>query len=209
MTPTASARPLRKRPGRYHHGDLRRALLQEALRVIEAHGVQPLTLRAVGERLGVSRTALYRHFSDKAALVEAVAAEGFRMLRGELLAAWDGGGREQFDAMGMAYVRFAVAHPSHYRVMFGGFVGEARDPDLAAEGMGAFQALFEAIVALQQRGELRGDDPMQMARFIWALVHGIAMLAIDGQIDKQGARVDDVARFALARLRTGIEPVTP
>jgi AcrR family transcriptional regulator len=200
------SRPSRKRPGRYHHGDLRHALLQEAVRVIQAHGVQMLTLRAAGERLGVSRTALYRHFADKAALLEAVAAEGFRTLRTELLAAWGGGGREPFEAMGMAYVRFAVAHPSHYRVMFGGFLGAHRDPALVAEGTGAFQALVDAIVALQHSGEMRQDDPMQMARFIWALVHGIAMLAIDGQIEHQGAQVEDVARFALATIRTGIEP---
>ena len=86
-------RPARKRPDRYHHGDLQRALVQEALRTIQAQGVEGLTLRAVGKALGVSRTALYRHFADKSALLSAVAREGFRTLRLELLAAWtDGGG---------------------------------------------------------------------------------------------------------------------
>ena len=197
-------RPLKKRPGRYHHGDLRRALLQEAVRVIQAQGVDMLTLRSVGERLGVSRTALYRHFTDKSALLEAVAAEGFRMLRMQLLAAWGAGGAEEFTAMGIAYVRFAVDNPSHYRVMFGGLVRGHTDEALAEEATGAFQALVDAIVVLQRSGELRADDPLQMARFIWALVHGIAMLAIDGQIEHQGATVDDVARFSLERLRTGL-----
>lgn len=200
------ARPRRKRPGRYHHGDLRRALLEEAVRVIQAQGVHMLTLRAAGARLGVSRTALYRHFPDKAALLEAVAAEGFRMLRTELAAAWGRGGRAPFDAMGFAYVRFAVTHPSHYRVMFGGVLGDHRDPDLLAEGTGAFETLVQAIVALQHAGEMRADDPLQMARFIWSIVHGLAMLAIDGQIAHQGANVDDLTRFALDRLRTGVGP---
>lgn len=204
MRRSASPRPLRKRPGQYHHGDLRRALLQEAGRVIQADGVAMLTLRSVGERLGVSRTALYRHFSDKAALLAAVGGEGFRMLRLELLAAWGGGGVPAFENMGMAYVRFAVANPSHYRVMFGGFVKGHADPELEAEATGAFQALVDAIVALQRSGEMRADDPLQMARFIWALVHGIAMLAIDGQIEHQGASVEEVTRFALQRLRSGI-----
>jgi AcrR family transcriptional regulator len=204
MPRSAALRPLRKRPGHYHHGDLRRALLQEAVRVIQAHGVELLTLRSVGERLGVSRTALYRHFSDKAALLGAVAAEGFRTLRLELLAAWGSGGVQAFEDMGMAYVRFAVAHPSHYRVMFGGFVKGHTDPEFVAEATGAFQALVDAIIALQQSGAMRGDDPLQMARFIWAVVHGLAMLAINGQIEHQGAAVEDVARFALQRLRTGI-----
>src|SRR5688572_30476807 len=107
-------RPARKRPDRYHHGDLGRALLQEAVRTIQLRGVEALTLREVGRRLGVSRTALYRHFTDKSALLSAVSREGFRTLRLELQAAWEsrGRGRAGFAAMGVAYVRFAVANPS-------------------------------------------------------------------------------------------------
>jgi AcrR family transcriptional regulator len=204
MARSTSSRPLRKRPGRYHHGDLRRALLQEAVHVIQAQGVETLTLRSVGERLGVSRTALYRHFADKSALLAAVAREGFRTLRLELLAAWRASGWEAFEAMGLVYIRFAVANPSHYRVMFGGFVKGHPDPELVEEATGAFQALVDAIAALQQAGTFRGDDPRQLARVIWALVHGVAMLAIDGQIEHQGATVDSVARLALERLRTGV-----
>ena len=121
MAPAPARRPARKRANHYHHGDLRRAMLQAAVRTIRTHGIDGLTLRGVGSALGVSRTALYRHFTDKAALLAAVAAEGFRMLRLDLEAAWNEGGRGRagFEAMGVAYVRFAVAHPSHYRVMFG------------------------------------------------------------------------------------------
>src|SRR5687768_1314674 len=91
----------RKRPDHYHHGDLRHALLQAALRTIQQHGVEALTLRAVGQDLGVSRTALYRHFADKSALLAVVAQEGFRMLREALSAAWEqqGRGRAGFEAM--------------------------------------------------------------------------------------------------------------
>ena len=99
------ARPVRRRPDRYHHGDLRRALLLEAVRTIQADGAAALTLRGVGDRLGVSRTALYRHFADKQALLGEVAAEGFRMLRAALREAWGRGGRAGFDAMGVAYVQ--------------------------------------------------------------------------------------------------------
>ena len=124
MVRSSVTRPKKKRPDRYHHGDLRRALLEEAVRTIQADGVEHLTLRGIGEKLGVSRTALYRHFSGKQALLAGVAREGFRMLRLALTAAWDrsGRGREGFEAMGMAYVNFAVSHPSHYRVMFGRYV---------------------------------------------------------------------------------------
>jgi AcrR family transcriptional regulator len=205
MSTISPVKPRRKRPGRYHHGDLRRALLQEAVRVIHAHGVDALTLRSAGERLGVSRTALYRHFADKSALLTAVAREGFRMLRLELLAAWGSGGPAEFEAMGLAYVRFAVTNPSHYRVMFGGFVKGPTDPEFVAEATGAFQALLDAIVALQRAGDVRADEPLRMAQYIWAVVHGVAMLAIDGNLEHHGATIEEVARFALERMRTGIQ----
>src|SRR6185295_6148909 len=149
-TPTGKmrhmARPARAatKPNRpYHHGNLRRALLDEAVATIRAEGVTGLTLREVGGR-----------------------------------------GRAGFDTMGVAYVRFAVANPSHYRVMFGGFVDpeQACEPELATEAAGAFQALVDALATLQRDGSVRGDDAALMARFVWAVVHGVAMLGIDGQL---------------------------
>jgi AcrR family transcriptional regulator len=206
-----ASRPRRKRADRYHHGDLRRALLQAAVRTIQTHGVERLTLRAVGDTLGVSRTALYRHFADKSALLAAVAGEGFRMLRVELLEAWHEAseGREGFDAMGIAYVRFATTHPSHYRVMFGGFVDrDAGDQELATEGAAAFQVLVDAIVAQQHDGLVRPDDPTELALFVWATVHGIAMLTIDGRIQHSRFGVEELIRYANDRMRLGFARVS-
>jgi len=203
----ARLRRVATKPNRpYHHGNLRRALLDEALATIRAEGVDGLTLREIGARVGVSRTALYRHFADKRALLAAVATEGFRTLRQQLITAWEDGGRGRaaFDSMGVAYVRFAVANPSHYRVMFGGFVDpKACEPELAAEAAGAFQALVDALATLQHDAIVRGDETVQMARFVWAVVHGVAMLGIDGQLPEPGA-VDELMRYAFMRLRTGI-----
>lgn len=205
MARPRTPRPARKRPDRYHHGDLRRALVQEAVRTIQSKGVDGLTLRGVGQALGVSRTALYRHFTDKSALLAAVAREGFRMLRVELLEAQKRL-REDSAAMGVAYVRFAVTHPSHYHVMFGGFLERcAADPDLQAEASAAFQVLVDSLIAQQRAGRVRQDDPLQLARFNWAIVHGIARLAIDGQLGPD-ADPEALTRFAVARLRTGIAP---
>lgn len=198
----SSSKP--RRP--YHHGNLRRGLLDEALATIRDSGIEALTLRDIGARLGVSRTALYRHFADKRALLTAVAAEGFLTLRTELLTAWDSGGRgpAAFEAMGAAYIRFAVANPAHYRVMFGGFVDATScDPALATEAAGAFQALADALAALQQSGIVRGDDTLTMARFVWAVVHGVAMLAIDRQLPEPGA-VEQLVQYAIAHVGTGI-----
>ena len=88
--------------------------------------------------------------------------------------------------------------------MFGGFVDpKACEPELAAEAAGAFQALVDALAALRHDAIVRGDDTVQMARFVWAVVHGVAMLGIDGQLREPGA-VDELMRYAFERLRTGI-----
>ncbi len=197
----------RKAPVRYHHGDLRRALLVEAARTIHKEGVEAFTLRSVGERLGVSRTALYRHFADKSALLAAVAREGFQRFGADLTQAWTGagGGVAGFNAMGIAYVRFALNNSSHYRVMFGDFLNlSACDPELQAEASAAFQVLVSALVALQEQGLVRSDNPKQLAHFIWASVHGVAMLAINGQLGPDRTVADALATFTVERLRTGV-----
>jgi len=192
----------------YHHGNLRRALLDEALAMIRAEGVSALTLREIGSRVGVSRTALYRHFADKDALLAAVATEGFRTLRQELVAAWKpGGGPEAaFHAMGVAYVRFAVNNPSHYRVMFGRFLEScSKDADFIDEARAAFQVLVDSLVEQQQAGLVRRDDPLMLARFIWSIVHGIAMLVIDGQLRGSDERGETLNLYAVSRIRDAIK----
>ena len=204
----AATRAAKRKPAAaYHHGDLRRALLAETARTIRKEGVDGVTLRAVGKRLGVSRTALYRHFADKPALLAAVAREGFQALSRDLSQAWTaaGGGRDGFRAMGAAYVTFAIANPSHYRVMFGAFKDLCeRDAELAADAQASFQVLLDAVVMLQQDGLLRADPPQTLAQYIWAAVHGVAMLAIDGQLGPDPKAAEALAIFALERLSTGI-----
>src|ERR1043166_3306241 len=211
MTRTVATSAARKPRSRYHHGDLRRALVQEVVRTIQRHGVETLTLRAVAQTLGVSRTALYRHFADKSALLGTVAGEGFRTLRLALADAWERGGhgRRGFEEMGVGYGAFAVANPSYYRVMFGGFIDAAAGtPELANEGRGAFQLLVDAIVEQQEKDLLRDDDPLQMALFIWAMVHGIAMLAIDGQMHGRNTEPEALTRYAIDRVRHGIAQIS-
>jgi AcrR family transcriptional regulator len=198
----------RKRAGTYHHGDLRRALVEEALRTIQASGVESLTLRGIGGKLGVSRSALYRHFSSKQALLAGVGREGFRTLRLALTSAWEehGKGREGFEAMGAAYVRFAVAHSSHYRVMFGRFSEScSKDAGFVQEATAAFQVLVDSLVEQQQAGLVRPDDPVILARFIWSVVHGISMLAIDGQLRGLDERGEALNRYAAERIRDAIK----
>jgi hypothetical protein len=82
-----------------------------------------------------------------------------------------------------------------------------RDPELIAEGAGAFQVLVDALLELQRSELIRRDDPEELARFIWAVVHGIAMLAIDGKLKQQQADVEGLVRYSLERARTGISAV--
>ena len=202
---TLAGMPAKRRT--YHHGDLRRALMDETTRTIRREGVEAVTLRAIGRRLGVSRTALYRHFSDKSALLAAVAREGFQRFTRDLLAAWTGagGGATGLQAMGAAYVHFAIANPSHYRVMFGGFkeLG-GQDPELETEATASFNVLLDAIVVLQRDRVLAADEPLVLAHYIWATVHGIAMLAIDGQLGPEPGAAETLVPYALGRLATGI-----
>jgi AcrR family transcriptional regulator len=186
------------------------------VRTIREGGAAALTLRAVGARLGVSRTALYRHFADKSALLNAVSEDGFRRLGDALERSWDdaGGGIRGFEEMGRAYVRFALDNPAHYRVMFG--VWNSREQDdsaLRAAGARAFQLLVDALAVLQREGAARRDEtPDQVALYVWAVVHGIAMLGIDGRLPDGPGGVRDVTDVAVRRLGTGIfltEPSLP
>jgi AcrR family transcriptional regulator len=197
----------RKPRGRYHHGNLRRALIDEAVRTMQKSGVTGVTLRGAGAALGVSRTALYRHFADKDALLAAVAREGFVGLKVAMDAARARvpGLDDQLTEMGFAYVRFAIENPAHYRVMFGGFLDRCKDePGLMADAGAAFQALVDAIVDLQRERLIRQDDPRQLARFVWATVHGIAMLAIDGQLGPETDAGIALFRDSEARIRAAL-----
>lgn len=205
-------RAARKPPSRYHHGDLRRALVDEAVRTIGTSGVSALTLREAGRRLGVSRSALYRHFADKSALLAAVAADGFQRFTRDLQQAWDEGGQtlEGFNRMGVAYVEFALANRSHYRVMFGEFHEMcAKDPELEGVANASFEVLVAAIRVLQRDGSVRTDDPTMMGQYIWATVHGIATLAIDGLLGTSREAVDPLVRYAVARMNDALRPGAP
>jgi hypothetical protein len=110
--------------------------------------------------------------------------------------------------MGRAYVQFAVAHPSHYRVMFGGFIDSAaKDDQFAAEAKATFQVLVDALVEQQTAGAIRRDDPVQMARFTWAVVHGTAMLVIDGQVPEAAQR-DAFEQYSVERIYESIRQQT-
>lgn len=196
---------------RYHHGDLRRAMLDAALRLVETQGVEALTLRAAARRAGVSPAAPYRHFASKQALLAAVAEEGFRALTDAMRQAAAPHGDEplvRLRAIGLGYVRFARGHASHFRVMFGRELADrSADPTLREAAGEAFSLLVGAIAGCQAAGLVRPGDPQELGLSAWSMVHGLAALLIDGQIDAlEEARAEEVAERATTDLFLGLGP---
>lgn len=176
-------------------------LLDEALRTIQTRWRRASHLEDRGRAAWVSRSALYRHFADKQALLATVGSEGFRKLGQVVAHAWErnGRGRIGFEAMARAYVQFAVAHPSHYRVMFGGSIESApTDDQFVADAKAAFEVLVDALVEQRNAGDIRRDDPVLMARFVWAIEHDTAMLVIDGQLPGE-AQPEALEHYAAQR----------
>ncbi len=191
----------------YHHGDLRAALLQEAAALIEENGTEAVTMRALSERVGVSRTAAYRHFANKTDLLGAVAAEGFRELRERLHRVNTPSAanpEDGFVAMAQAYVQFAVGHPAYYRLMYGrDALQRDQYPDLHAAANAIYDELVTLIVTYQQQGLLKPGDAKPLAYVAWSLVHGLAALIIDRQMETP-PDVDALAQLALHTLLQGL-----
>ena len=165
----------------YHHGDLRAAVLSAAWKMVEKEGIAGLSLREAARRAGVSHNAPYRHFADRDALLQALVEEGFAQLHKALE---DRTGRE----LGEAYIAFALERPERFRLMFSG----AR-PD--AELLARFAHSFGAL----------GADATAAGAAAWSLVHGLAWLMLEGQLESSEAfarKVLGAIRFAAASQRS-------
>ena len=177
---------------RYHHGDLRRALLEAAAAEIADVGPSAISLRSIARRAGVSHAAPAHHFGDRAGLLAAVAAEGFRRMNEAMLAAAETNAADPLTAIGRAYVDFARANPGEFAVMFRPEL-LAPDPDLETHGAAAHQRLTEAIAATPGAA-CDGEDPAVTSARLWSLVHGLATLVITGSLPADDDLVDQVLR---------------
>jgi AcrR family transcriptional regulator len=179
----------------YHHGDLRAACLRAALELLEGGGATALSLRAVARRAGVSPAAPYRHYADRDALVSAVAAVGYRDLAGRLAAAHPAPSTpDELAAVALAYVQFALQRPALFRVMF----GEPCRPD--DERAAATAAISEYVRATVRRS-FPDANPEAMATAVWAFVHGLAFLCLEGKLDVSSpAALSDRVRAAVHAL---------
>ena len=186
MSHEANGVNIEKRP--YHHGDLRSALMEAGLRLLAERDVEALSLREMARTVGVSATAVYRHFPDKTALMVALAREGLDRLAAAQHAASDdvGGGVAGFAATGRAYVRFALANPALFRLIF------TSSAECSTSDEPEALRFLRANSAAALPDSVCGDAAQVGAVRSWALVHGLAMLMLDGQVPADDGLIDRV-----------------
>lgn len=170
----------------YHHGDLRAALLGAGLKALATTAVEDISLRQIARDVGVSATAVYRHFPDKRALLSAMADAGIEQLAQEQQrAAQAAGEATAFAATGRAYVRFALAHPALFRLIFAYTCPRGETVfgnSLAARMLQEFSTRYTASE----------DEARLLVIQAWSVVHGLAMLMLDGQLPPDDAMIDQV-----------------
>ena len=179
---TRSKVPIPRRKNHYHHGDLRTALKRAALLLVASRGAKAFTLKEAAQRARVSVAAPYHHFKNREALLAEIAQEGFAQLATELeLAASTTDSRRRLEAIGCAYVVFAVKNPSQFRVMFAGEIRKERYPALLETSKTAFGTVIRALQ--HHYGQASSKVPetlvLDLATMCWSLCHGVAMLFVD------------------------------
>ena len=174
------------RKASYHHGDLRRAILDASLSLIEKEGIGALSMREAARRAGATHGAPYHHFADRAAILAALAAEGFELMHGALRAADERARPDplrRFRACGDAYFRFAREHTAHFRVMFRPELASPEEHPQVLEASGrAFAVLVEVLLDCQRAGLAPAGDVLPLVLTAWSTAHGLAALWVDGPL---------------------------
>jgi AcrR family transcriptional regulator len=192
----------------YHHGDLKRVVIETAQEMLREDKGWQFTLREVARRAGVSHAAPYKHFPDKSALLAELAMLGFNELREQVSVAIERplrSARAEYMAAAKAYIHFGTANPSLYRLMFSADVDKTAFPKLDEAGASAFAALLGILERGQSSGAFKKQPVRGQAAATWALLHGFTLLAIDGQLlpEKVGAKpIDAVLNSMLEGLES-------
>ncbi len=186
MARYANSVNMKKAKDSYHHGDLRAALVGEALKLLEKRDFEQLSLREVARNIGVSATAVYRHFPSKESLLKALAEHGLAMLaEQQQWAAAKTNGPGAFAQTGRAYVRFALANPNLFRLIFIHTPGRLRPDVESPEGSPA--RLLRSYVAKALGSRASQEQVFAAALRAWSLVHGLSMLILDEQVERKAA----------------------
>ncbi len=170
---------------KYHHGDLRRALIDAGLVELEDQGVEGLSMRGIAARVGVSHTAPKNHFDGLRGLLTAIAARGFEMLSEEMHATGTTSAADPVLGPGEGYIRFALQNPELYKLMFSRARTDAEDPDLKEAAERSYGMLRQIASRLDGQTASAPDASRRTEWMLWSLVHGYAMLLIEGELDRQ------------------------
>lgn len=170
----------------YHHGNLYNSLLQEANKILKRDGVEGLSLRKLGEALGVSRTAAYHHFANKNALLCALAEEGFHQLN-HLMQSIQWAPSSTLDNYLLQFVKgylsFAIEHPARYELMFGRAIWQRMEPtsSLKSTAHDSFRAYAERMQTLLDTiNPSHNKQPLRVAQVTWGMLHGLCRFMLDG-----------------------------
>jgi AcrR family transcriptional regulator len=192
----------------YHHGNLREALLVAGERALETTGAANLSLRELAREVGVSHAAPRRHFSDRQALLDALALNGFQQLGVALDAALADAGPDfpaRILALARAYVAFATTRPALVELMFASKHQAGSPPELAEAADRAFAAALAVIADGQDTGEVIGGDPERLAKIAFALLQGLVALVNNNLLDDH-LSPDELLDEAVERMLLGFAP---
>ncbi len=182
---------------KYHHGDLKPALVEAGLTELEEKGLAHLSLRSIAARVGVSHTAPKNHFDGLRGLLTAIAAEGFRRHAAAMRNGVEGEppGKTRLAAACNGYVRFALENPELFKLMFSGTMCNIEDPDLKRAAWGSYEVLRGVAHGLDWDKAQEPGGPWRTEWMLWSMVHGYATLLIEGQIRRNadGTPVFDMA----------------
>ncbi|MBF9060530.1 TetR family transcriptional regulator [Rhodobacterales bacterium HKCCSP123] len=183
----------------YHHGDLKPALITAGLELLEETGLENLSLRAIAARVGVSHTAPKNHFDGLRGLLTAIATEGFRRHAAEMRRGVEGEppGKPRLHAACDGYLRFALANPELFRLMFSKTLCNHQDPDLMAASRASYEVLRGIAQGLDWDKADAPGAPWRTEWMLWSIVHGYALLLIEGQIARAG---DGAAPFKASEI---------
>ena len=170
---------------KYHHGDLKNALIEAGAEILSKEGVSGLSLRKVAGRAGVSHAAPYAHFADKQALIAAISTEGYRRLYEKLtllIQNYPADPLQRFVELAWTYVEFACSDPDLFKVTFSSVLEKEKEfPAFVEMTRKNFQLLVETVKACQATGVLKPGPADMLAVSAWSLVHGFASLLIEDQ----------------------------
>jgi AcrR family transcriptional regulator len=197
-------------PKPYHHGDLRRVLIDAALQLVGEGGAEAVSVREAARRAGVSPGAPFRHFPSRDALMRAVAEEAQRRFRAEIaaaLAAGDPLGR--FRCLGLAYLRWAMRNPTHFEVISSRrFFDHDRAAAISRDNAELIELTERTLADAFAAGQLRPTDLKQVQIAGRALVYGFARMNIDGHFPRWGVAAPEAERTAEATLDLFIEGIS-